>query len=45
MSFVNHGSPKRLVGRFLGSEGMRLGKVYLMTVEKDKEGFLVMKQN
>jgi hypothetical protein len=45
MSFVNHSFAKRLARRFLGSEGMRLGGIYLMPAEKDKEGFLVMKKN
>jgi hypothetical protein len=34
MSCVNHGSARRLVGRFQGSEGMRIGRVYMMLVEE-----------
>jgi hypothetical protein len=36
MNFVNHGSARRLVGRFLGNEGMKLKGVYLMQAEEEK---------
>jgi hypothetical protein len=45
MSFVNHGSERRLAGRFLGSEGMRLGGVYLRQAEEELWGFLEMKKS
>jgi hypothetical protein len=45
MSFVHQVSIKRLAGRLLGSEGMRLKKGYLKQVEKELNGFLgVMKK-
>jgi len=31
---VNHDSTRGLVRRFMGSEGMRMGGVYLMLVEE-----------
>jgi hypothetical protein len=36
MNFVNHGSTRRLAGRFLGSEGMKLRGVYLIQAEEEK---------
>jgi hypothetical protein len=46
MSFVNHGSTRRLARGFLGSEGIRLKGIYLMQAEKEKKGsFLVMKKS
>jgi hypothetical protein len=45
MSFVNHGSTRRLARRFLGSEGMRLRGVYLMPIDEKKVGFLMMKKS
>jgi hypothetical protein len=36
MDCVNHGFARGLVGRFLESEGMRIGGVYMMLVEKNK---------
>jgi hypothetical protein len=36
MSCVNHGSARRLAGRFVGSEGMRIGRVYMMLVEENE---------
>jgi len=45
MSFANYGSVRRLVGRFLGNERMRMGGIYLMLTEEYKGGFLVMKKH
>jgi hypothetical protein len=39
MNFVNHVFAKRLVGRLLGSKGMRLGGVYLRQAEEEREVF------
>jgi len=42
---MNHGFARRLVGRFLGSEGMKLGGVYGKQAEEELQGFLVMKKS
>jgi hypothetical protein len=34
MCYVNHGFARGLVGRFLGSEGMRIGRIYMMLAEE-----------
>jgi hypothetical protein len=40
MSCVNHGYARRLIGRLLGSKGMRMGGGYLMpTEEYEHEAF------
>jgi hypothetical protein len=44
MSFVNHVSTRKLVGRLLGSEGMKLGGIYLRQAEEELRGFLVIKK-
>jgi len=36
MIYGNHGSVMRLAGRFLGSKGMRMGGVYLMSANEYK---------
>jgi hypothetical protein len=38
MSCVKHGFARGLAGRFLGSEGMRIGRVYMMLAEDNKWG-------
>jgi hypothetical protein len=36
MCCVNHGSTRGLAGRFLGSEGTRIGGVYMMLAQEYK---------
>jgi hypothetical protein len=36
MSYVNHGFARGLAGIFLGSEGMKMGGIYIMLVEENK---------
>jgi hypothetical protein len=36
MSYVNPDSAKRLAGKFMGSEGTRIGGVYMMLVEESR---------
>jgi hypothetical protein len=36
MSYVNNGSARGLARRFLESEGMRIGRVYMMLFEENK---------
>jgi hypothetical protein len=40
MNFVNHDSTRKLVGKFLGSEGMELWRVYLMQAEEEETRLL-----
>jgi len=39
MSYGNHGFAMRLIGRFLGSKGMRMGGIYLMLVDENRQKF------
>jgi hypothetical protein len=34
MSYGNHGSTMRLAKRFMGSKGMRMGGIYLMSIDE-----------
>jgi hypothetical protein len=36
MSYVNHGSARRLAKRIMGSERMRMGGIYLMSTNEYK---------
>jgi hypothetical protein len=46
MGRVNHGYAWGLARRFMGSKGMRMGGIYLMTIEEYKWGKLfVMEGN
>jgi hypothetical protein len=36
MSYVNHGFARGLARRFLGSEGVKMGGIYIMLVEENK---------
>ncbi len=38
MSCVNHGSTRGLAGRFLESERMRSGGIYMMLTDENKGG-------
>jgi hypothetical protein len=38
MSYVNHGSTKELARRFLRSEGMRIGGIYMMLAKEYRRG-------
>jgi hypothetical protein len=40
MRFVDHKFARRLAGRLLGREGMRLGGGYLRQAEEELRGFL-----
>ncbi len=41
---LNHGFVRGLARRFLGSEGTRIGRVYMMLAEKNKRGFIFEKR-
>jgi hypothetical protein len=38
MSYVNHNSAKGLARRFMGSEGMRIGQVYMILAKENRRG-------
>jgi len=38
MNYVNHGSTKELARRFLRSEGMRIGGVFMMLAKEYRRG-------
>jgi hypothetical protein len=44
MSYVNHVFATKLAGSILGSEGMRIGGVYMMLAEENRGGILMKKE-
>jgi hypothetical protein len=44
MNCVNHGSTRKLAGRFLGSKRMRMGGGYLILAKEYKQEVFVMEE-
>jgi hypothetical protein len=41
---VNHGFARGLAGRFMGKEGMRIGRVYMMLAKNNTVRIFLMKK-